>query len=115
MRANELRLGNYVYPYDDINLVSQKVIFRDYINVCIKDFENTNNLFPIPLTEEWLLKFGFNKWKNKNNYSKGSFIIYTLSKKGFHFGKKSLRIKIEHINQLQNLYFALTGEELTIK
>ena len=113
MKANELRIGNYILFDNDVYDV------RGFVNERVKIHKREvyiGQLFkPIPLTEEWLLKFGFSKWKNKNNFSKGSFIVYTLSKKGFHFGKKSLRVELKYVHQLQNLYFALTGEELKIK
>lgn len=65
MKANELRIGNFVYPFDDINLVDSKTIFRDCVQVCVKDFENTEHLTPIPLTEEWLNRkpYKIKEWK----------------------------------------------------
>lgn len=90
------------------------------------------DLQPIPLTEELLLKFGFkhqNKYDLESNlYSKKLnsqyyFTIYskteTLDFKTKFIGWKVLNIgfdiKIDFVHQLQNLYFALTGEELTIE
>jgi hypothetical protein len=65
---------------------------------------------PIPLTEEWLVKFGFEGW------DKGD---YTMNLSNANFYKlpiwQPLAKNIKHVHQLQNLYFALTGEELTIK
>ncbi len=67
-------------------------------------------LEPIPLTEEWLVKFGFEGW------DKGD---YTMNLSNANFYKlpiwQPLAKNIKHVHQLQNLYFALTGEELTIK
>ena len=66
-------------------------------------------LEPIKLTEEWLIRFGFGTGK-KIGYSGNDFINDTMTViLGEHL------IKIKHVHQLQNLYFALTGEELTIK
>lgn len=106
MKANELRIGNWVFNGQNIQVTPKQIEWFS---------EGVYDLLPIELTEEWLLKFGFSKWKNKNNFSKGSFIVYTLSKKGFHYGRKSLRVELKYVHQLQNLYFALTGEELKIK
>ncbi len=59
MEANELRIGNYVESsIEEIGMLKVLAITTarntNYINACdIKFIE------PIPLTEEWLLKFGF--------------------------------------------------------
>lgn len=87
------------------------------------------NLSPIPLTEDWLLKLGFNM-----NYSSGvkkkyfhhsllysggnalAYVIYskTAEKNGVLFWGNEVP-KIHYIHQLQNLFFALTNKELEIK
>jgi hypothetical protein len=116
MKANELRIGNYVYPFDDINLVSEKIIFRDAIKLNAKDFKNTNHLEQIPLTEEWLLKFGF---KHSGNgffiHTKSLLELSNIGNEYFLSGFKGVSLnKIYHVHQLQNLYFALTNEELKL-
>ena len=93
-------------------------------------------LEPIPLTEEWLIKFGFEvRHETKRSAEvhgwSAEFIIDSESKRRFtlsstnpdsNWGSKqgqfrihTLDVWIKHVNQLQNLYFALTGEELIIK
>lgn len=85
----------------------------------------------IPLTEERLLKLGFEKDKEyfTKRYSRHEDEI--ISWLMVHYDKSMSRyvatvgndnnifaININsylHIHQLQNLYFALTGEELTLK
>lgn len=74
------------------------------------------DLEPIPLTPEWLERCGLQKkywnsdkdlklemYENKayigNNFSTNATIIHNIN----------------YVHQLQNLYFALTDEELTIK
>jgi len=106
MKANELRIGNWI----------------DYKNtVCQYDasdfWEAENNtqfleLFvkPIPLTEEWLLKFGF---KSVNGYPFKMLCGYIKIRNGIWFFKYyNLDIELKYVHQLQNLYFALIGEEL---
>lgn len=72
---------------------------------------------PIPITEEWLLKFGYKKVNTLYDITevfekKLSYTIYfrngVLS---FSFGT----MEIKYINQLQNIFYFLTGEELTLK
>jgi hypothetical protein len=62
MKANELRIGNYVY--DTLGKVNK--IDLEAITYVVK--EPHNQVKPIPLTEEWLLKFGFEKdtWTNND-------------------------------------------------
>jgi hypothetical protein len=74
---------------------------------------------PIPLTEEWLLKFGFELDIEDDGYSKGKYKV-SVSDEGCIFFIYDSYYPIEicefkHTHQLQNLYFALTGEELEIK
>ena len=116
MKANELRIGNYVY--DDYLKKNKQIngIFDNEIwlsEIGEDEFDQRSiidSINPIPLTEEWLLKFGF------KNLSVGLFelihnnlIGYRLSIEG-QYGYE----EIKYIHQLQNLYYALIGEELTI-
>ena len=65
----------------------------------------------IPLTEEWLLKFGFTF--SDMIYSFDGFEILDL-KQGLEFYNHDYPIKIKYVHQLQNLYYALTQTELTL-
>jgi hypothetical protein len=109
MKANELRIGNWVehnQPKRGYYTTVQESTFS----------VNVEKLFkPIPLTEEWLLKFGFEKTTKWNNvqHTKGILQIRNLYIL-FVNGRNQSWINLKHVHQLQNLYFALTGEELTI-
>lgn len=123
MTANELRIGNWVEFNNNGHPVKVKelgevVLF--YNTECYSGYESMNG---IPITEKWLLKFGFkfNGW----NYDLKHFNIHSQrhsSHKDFHnfievhWIDKMIPIigGIKHVHQLQNLYFALTQEELTI-
>jgi hypothetical protein len=75
---------------------------------------------PIPLTEDWLIKFGFIKhdmgWFWISWGTNGTEIIqWNISYKQYVFSLGKARFKtLEHVHQLQNLYFALTGKELIL-
>ncbi len=122
MTVKELRIGNLVqYQDEDVEIfkvvqISKKMIsVENNIESCHLDIEAFE---PIQLTEEWLLKFGF--YENENGFFRLDFCnMYFLYKYnyGFSFCKNNLEIECySHftVNQLQNLYFALTGEELKI-
>ena len=95
MKANELRIGNYVNLFgltatvqaDDFNMTEH--------GIAIEQGK------PILLTEEWLERFGKIQWlyKDIDEY----FVWFNGDK-----------IYIKFVHTLQNLYFALTGEELKI-
>jgi hypothetical protein len=82
---------------------------------------------PIPLSEGWLFNFGFDKLENdiptyfkcfgnliEDDYEY-SFNIYVDSEQNYFITVFGRKIIIKHVHQLQNLYHALTEEELTIK
>ena len=121
MKANELRIGNYLeidqYPNDRVIVQIEK---GADIDQCLK-----LNPKPIPLTEEWLLKFGFEFLSNElgvNFYQIQVGIDFIVFSKEGHWsissGKSAWYMdrnfkSPKYAHQLQNLYFALTGKELT--
>lgn len=125
IKPNELRIGNLVVKSDQIHSDSPQYgqITTVYVDKANVDYHYPLTWYkPIPLTEEWLLKFGF-------RMKAGKFRLPSLS--GYHFFSLQNPFMAEHdggfvpsvlceytlkyVHQLQNLYFALTGEELTIK
>lgn len=127
METSELRIGAYVMyePNGEICRVSE-LAGNKFIRASVVNYPNTSigrYLAPIVLTEEWLLKFGF----TKRTYSSGH-PEYHIYPKGHHSNincllfEGKLRVSIinqsictiNFVHQLQNLYFALTGEELTL-
>lgn len=128
MNANELRVGNLVSYHENISVV-HGITDPDYGNGIHIHYEHTcigcdeKLIEPIPLTGKWLLKFGFKKYFDNNNESyfrinddmfiTADYYVYLMGDDAFECLK--LKRKIKYIHQLQNLYFAITGEELTIK
>lgn len=121
MKANELRIGNWV------KVIKQNASIKDFdAQIQCADitriFDKSFNVWdykPIPLTEEWLIKFGFINDKEIGYRwyleCEGCVILaYDLDDKcirvsdTWQFGKR------EYAHQLQNLYFVLTGKELKI-
>lgn len=76
---------------------------------------------PIPLTPEWLQRCGL--FENGSSYKGelrfkgcGHLTIETIENGGLgYFAPFNKTIEIKYLHQLQNLYFALTGEELKIE
>lgn len=119
MKAQELRIGN---------LVIEKGKIKPMYSISNHNAKDYSTIKPIPLTEEWLLRFGFVKeveYKKKINFSRFHLFQINASnsyndnenefKVNFYQSKQCVELcRIKHVHQLQNLYFALTGEELTL-
>lgn len=121
MKANEFRIGNLTEQGEVKNF------WEKGVHVGFGKCYEFNELKPIPLTEEWLLNLGFEEdgvWIHKiKNISNNRMIGIDLNNNHVflaqhdahnHFRDVFIN-KCEHVHQLQNLYFALTNEELTIK
>ncbi len=120
IQPNELRLGNWVnLKKKDGNFMETFVFFinRDTASV---DSDKGNpyyysDLYTIPLTVDILSKCGFEKVDNCSfGDDKGWLIDHAGAEFSFGKGKCPL-VTISSLHQLQNLYFALTGEELLYK
>jgi hypothetical protein len=114
METKELRIGNYVYE-ETIEEPYQVVEVFEISTTTINDgFPKA--LSPIPITEEWLLDLGFKgkeKAYNQTFYYADSFSEWKVIHRDGLIKRNGKVIK--HIHQLQNLYFALTGQELKLK
>jgi hypothetical protein len=112
----EVRLGNYVY-------INDKITKLECLDIDIYDQNYpTDSAKPIPLTEEVLLRCGFIKFNSdiaKNYFdwflNFEGVLKYRIiqSERGFVYPSSYKPIILRHLHQLQNLYFAFTGEELT--
>lgn len=116
MKARELRIGNLVnYQTAEGDILVARIDWQD-----LKWISKAHSA--IPLTEEWLLKFGFEEYEFEDE-----IFGYVLNDFGYvnefqfmirifiDFEGILIQKPIKFVHQLQNLYFALTGEELTIK
>lgn len=120
MTANELRIGNIIK--DDRKAKDWRFVTHRIISDLASN-PNVELYHPVELTEEWLIKFGFTGHhgyeyfidvdrKGKICIIGGQFYVYSGLGTEQDYGFEP---NIEYVHQLQNLYFALCGEELTIK
>jgi hypothetical protein len=120
INPSELRFGNYVivknYDSKYWNKIGQVEAFTrnaEYVSLDI----NQNSAFylkdiePILLTEEILIKCGFGKWLGL--YSQNTFTLSTDNHIEYEHTQTS--VKIKYLHELQNIYFAIKNEELTIQ
>ena len=145
--AQELRIGNYIL--DETGVITIIVAIdseRKFWNEIIqKEFKATARLImldnfdwntsygcwveklkPIPLTEEWLLKMGFEKEIDDSSFIRKVYYYINDFEVEFHGNKLVFRVENKHVtnyfahhtkyvHQLQNLIFSLSGEELKLK
>lgn len=130
MIAQELRLKNAIM-YSGI-VVTVEAIASEYVSVSgIKMNGYTplklSQIEPIPLTEEWLFKLGLKKTEKEYFEVRSNLYLFGIKEAVdisgdiyYHPEKYSWSMfgfagRLYYVHQLQNLYFSLTGEELTIK
>ena len=120
MKANELRIGNILnYNTAEGDVLPAVIDWQD-LKWLSEDPEGFNLAHsPIPLNEEWLKRMGFDTLDERYfalDYEDLSFRYYYNYLGGvWKFRLNFILVKIQHVHQLQNLYFALTGEELEVK
>lgn len=128
LQAKDLRCGNLINRYDK----------NIYVNLGVmQKIQNGSVIYkPIPLSEDWLLKLGFENWGKGKFYKSDEytrFVLYNVLDGTSNFEvhkiidpeyyviscddneRINFGIDITYVHQLQNLYFGLVGEELTIK
>lgn len=111
MEANELRIGNYVEFTGDWVAAVRQWDEEDWYYLTEATLK-MDDIKPIILSEEWLLKLGFTYTQDGMGF--GGFEL-DRTDAGFIYDSVDYNVIIKHVHQLQNLYFALTGEELNIK
>lgn len=117
MKANELRIGNIIADNKGNEETVHKLAHYNEVLHQINDMDE-GYYNPIPLTEYWLVRLGFERKPADNSdfyFQFGHIKIFGYDANGYFTNQLVRQIKINHIHQLQNLYFALTGEELVLK
>jgi len=133
MKKEELRIGNYLRWKKDVHQefddgTKTKVADKHAVRKVSSNIDSSlEGKEAVPLTEDWLIKFGF-EIEGKSNWFVFSNLCLNLNfKDDFNIGVENKRCVMvqddesyfqlifpEHIHQLQNLYHALTGEELKL-
>jgi hypothetical protein len=151
MKANELRIGSIVKSLvndEDFSIVEEighRASLGYYVSLNNQhsgvwlEHKERDLILGIPLTEEWLLKFGFEKSQEQwytikyftdcNLATEQMAITYNLSSNRcavFDAIEETDIVnilsypiytskKVLYVHELQNIYFALTKKELTMK
>ena len=116
IQASELRIGNWMKR--DTQPEGFQIDSSSFLIV-----ERHPELYePIPITSEILEQCGLekDKYPPANVWSDGSVIVFYKEPKdceileGFYTTYWHSAVRLEYLHQLQNLYYALTSNELTI-
>ncbi len=122
MNVKELRIGNYIESPRGI----EEIKYAE----SLEEIEGSPDKFKgIPITEQWLIKFGFEKMEFPyldydmkecdlfESYWGDFYKVenYYLPRPYYFDSAFGDDFKLQHVHQLQNLHHALTGMELTIK
>jgi hypothetical protein len=119
MESRELRIGNLVY-----NEYTKEVMKVYPMMIVQLSHLEDSNIKGLPLTEEWLLMFGFVECLD--NYildvsQRISLVYFDRNECQFSIIQdvnNEIALKfgaVKYVHQLQNLYFDLTNTELTTK
>lgn len=135
MESKELRLGNIIKS-DTSKLLYWEVTIDDMAYI----FNKPENYSGVELTEDWLLRFGFEDKVLKYNIENDCYNFKTIELSDAYGGVENpnpsqwdvflkdywedgnekmssivmLLSEIHYVHQLQNLYFALTNQELIL-
>lgn len=112
MKSTELRIGNKIHQFGIEIFVTGGTLEK--LAEIEADGKICIDLTPIPLTEEWLVEFGYIKSGNLRFTAKGIIDLYAY-KNNVTCSVNDVEIRLKYVHQLQNLFFALTGTELEVK
>jgi len=126
---NDFRVGNFfngTYENEINNKIETVVCeilgydpFSDYYWVENKEgIVDFRNFQKIHLTKKWLLKFGFTQEEN-GKFFKNDILSISIGECFYVFsnlgsGEARIKSNLKYVHELQNLYFGLTGHELTV-
>ena len=131
IKANEVRIGNIVFSTitdEEVEIAAILQNEKDIFDFEVKDKEGMfsesqdEDVESILLTEDWLLKFGFEKKEDEVlNFRRYPVMVKKHLQNYWSVYIDNLQVlcstplELKHVHQLQNLYFDLTQKELTIK
>lgn len=111
MNTKELRIGNFIFNHCEREAQVES-IGVGWIKFSDGQESPIDSIQPIQLTGECLMRAGFNNVGSYYQHNQ-SWVDIEYINYDFWFTTHGEDVKIKHVHQLQNLYFALTGIELT--
>lgn len=116
LRATDLRVGNLVYYKNTNDIAKVELIHNKHFD-CRDEygsFTPNGDYEPIPLSEEVLLKCGFEKDKDSPwLLCNGMLVLNTGNHNTWEYGQSVIK-DIKYLHTLQNVFFALHHRELEV-
>lgn len=128
MLVNDLRIGNWIIPLEDdkpmddcywrISTIARNYVFVELMTEITKGITEIKG---IDLTEEILLKCGFENKPNSFDYILDDWIELKLEDDDWSFPSFDVFVKgtyvtcLSQLHELQNFYYSLNYKELDIK
>lgn len=127
MEIQELKLGNlikispreneegilFLTDIQQSSIIGEMLVPRQGYHFRIKFDE----ILPLEISEEWLEKLGFSKTHDQDDVwvDSKNFVLFKFSdlESGF-LENGRLAVVINSVSELQNMYFVLTGEKLSL-
>ena len=119
MKAAELRIGNWVLKGFPV-LEPERLNASGIAFICSCEMaDQSHYIEPIPITQEWLTKFGFTAKGFKIIQPNYRLLEWSYGKEFYISDMDTNTLyeveNVQFVHQLQNLFYALTGRELTIE
>ena len=118
MNAKNLRIGNYINVTRahgrGEKQTSVKKVNLHYLSQLIN---KSKTITPISITENWLVDFGFVNTNDEEypNYNLGHYTCMWRHSKTNFCSSHGFINDLKYVHELQNLYFAVCGRELSLK
>lgn len=146
LQPQDLRIGNYIQYYDENNIIIDKIksiwfddgIEQYRLELFSGKFNNyqvsINGVSPIPLTEELLLKCGFQfiaeemgyydfyRYKIEDKYGHsfdfnlhGNDLCEVVNNGNYNYYNYDIHISFKYVHEIQNFIEPIMGKQLEIK
>jgi hypothetical protein len=114
MKERDLRIGNEIMVAGSHYKIVAIDAYKGEVQLQEIGVIELSKCKPIPLTEEWLIKFGFvfDGFRYQQEINNNLWVLVKNNVYGWYSPHIEISNGIQNVHQLQNLYFALTGEEL---
>jgi len=114
MKDQKYMVGNWAIHHGEEKIITAGHIFGDY-NTKVMPMDGKGAITPIILNEEW-----WKKIEHNSAYIDGIKLYLSSENDLYLLGMETdgfcdLKYKLEFLHDIQNKWYVLTGEELTIK
>ena len=122
MKTTELRVGNYIEDCFDVKRYEVRQLDLEDFSAMLnyRNSSHPNTYRAVKLNDEWIKSFGFENIKTQDKFfTKDNTIGISTADDKFRFIQGNFVYQIilrelEYVHELQNLYYSITGVELSV-